>query len=164
VEVNNTDAEGRLVLADGCAWVARNRCPDLLIDVATLTGAQAMATGKDIAAIVASDEETERRAVVAGRRSGDLVHPLPFAPELHRRELHSHVADMRNSVKNRGNAQASCAAQFIANHLGDYDGQWLHVDMAGPSTAAGHGTGFGVGLLLALLDASRAPFAAHASV
>ncbi len=152
VEVNNTDAEGRLVLADGVAWVARHRDPAEIVDVATLTGAQSVATGKRHAALYCSDEGLEIRAVHAGRRSGDLVHPLPFAPELFRREFHSPVADMRNSVKDRSNAQSSCAGQFIHNHLSatGYERPWLHVDMAGPSVSGNRGTGFGVGLLLAL--------------
>jgi probable aminopeptidase NPEPL1 len=84
------------------------------------------------------------------------VFPLPFVPELFRREFSSPVADMRNSVKDRNNAQSSCAAQFIHNHVtaAGYDGPWLHVDMAAPAVAPnGRGTGFGVGLLLALVGA-----------
>jgi probable aminopeptidase NPEPL1 len=150
VEVNNTDAEGRLVLADGVAWVSRNRRPDTIIDLATLTGAQTMTTGRRVAAIYANDEGLERRAVLAGRASGDLVHPLPYFPELYRAEFHSPVADLRNSVKDRDNAQSACAAQFIAQNLVDHVGGWLHVDICGPATAANRGTGFGVGLLLTL--------------
>lgn len=164
VEVNNTDAEGRLVLADGTAWAARHRNPDLLIDVATLTGAQSMATGKRTAALYCNDDELEARAVRAGRSSGDLVHPLPYVPEFFKREFSSQVADMRNSVKDRSNAQSSCAGQFIGNHIeaARYTGPWMHVDLAGPAVHAGRGTGFGVGLLLTLaglgarLDADRA--------
>ncbi|MBX2800832.1 MAG: leucyl aminopeptidase family protein [Myxococcales bacterium] len=153
VEVNNTDAEGRLVLADGVAWVSRNRDPTQLVDMATLTGAQSVATGKRHGALYCSSEELEASAVRAGRRSGDLVHPLPYAPELFRREFNSTVADMRNSVKDRSNAQSSCAGQFIGNHLfaAGYTGPWLHVDMAGPSVSAHRGTGFGVGLLLSMI-------------
>jgi probable aminopeptidase NPEPL1 len=150
VEVNNTDAEGRLVLADGVAWAVKNRKPTQLIDVATLTGAQAIATGRRIAALYANNEELETRAVRAGRASGDLCHPLPYAPELFRREFSSSIADMKNSVKNRNNAQSSCAGQFIANHLGPYKGAWLHVDMAGPSMIGPRASGYGVGLLLTL--------------
>jgi probable aminopeptidase NPEPL1 len=150
VEVNNTDAEGRLVLADGVAWVVKHRAPVELIDCATLTGAQAVATGKRHAAIYASTEAIEDRAVHVGRRTGDLVHPLPYAPELYRREFSSVVADLRNSVKDRSNAQSSCAAQFIREHLGSWDGPHLHVDLAAPATSGGRGTGFGVGLLLGL--------------
>lgn len=152
VEVNNTDAEGRLVLADGVAWVAKNRRPARLIDMATLTGAQSMATGKRMAALFCTDDELETLAVRAGRASGDLCHPLPFVPEFHRAEFHSPVADMKNSVKNRNNAQSSCAGQFIGNHLDavEYGGPWLHVDMAGPSASSGRATGYGVALLLTL--------------
>ena len=98
-----------------------------------------------------TDESLERRAVDVGRATGDLCHPLPYAPELFRREFASSVADMKNSVKNRSNAQSSCAGQFIANHLADFSGPWLHVDMAGPATRNGRGTGYGVGLLLGLI-------------
>jgi probable aminopeptidase NPEPL1 len=153
VEINNTDAEGRLVLSDGLCWVARNYRPDLLVDLATLTGAQAVATGKRHAALYCTDEELEMRAIRAGRHSGELVHPLPYAPELFRHEYRSPVADMRNSVKDRSNAQSSCAAQFMGNHLQavGYEGPWLHVDMAAPAVSStGRGTGYGVGLLLAL--------------
>lgn len=152
VEVNNTDAEGRLVLADGAAWVARHRAPATLVDLATLTGAQPMATGQRTAALYCNDEGLEAEAVAAGRASGDLVHPLPYVPEFFKREFASQVADMRNSVKDRSNAQSSCAGQFIGDHLEavGFAGRWLHVDIAGPAVHAGRGTGFGVGLLLAL--------------
>jgi len=152
VEVNNTDAEGRLVLADGVAYMNAHYKPDVIIDLATLTGAQLVATGQRHAGIVCNDEALEARTVRVGRESGDLVHPLPYCPEFFRKEFKSVVADMKNSVKDRGNAQSSCAAQFIANHLGDYAGEWLHVDLAGPAWQGERGTGFGTNLLLGLLD------------
>ncbi len=153
VEVNNTDAEGRLVLADGVAWAERHLQPDVIIDVATLTGAQLIATGRRHAASVCNDDALEAAAIAAGRASGDLVHPLPYAPEFFRGEFKSEVADLKNSVKDRMNAQSSCAGQFIAEHLTDaYAGGWLHLDIAGPSTAGERGTGFGVALLTDLLD------------
>ncbi len=150
VEINNTDAEGRLVLGDGVAWAARHRAPDDLIDLATLTGAQAVATGKRHAALYTNDEGFEAEAIAAGRASGNPVHPLPYLPELLKSEFASTVADMRNSVKNRANAQSSCAGQFIGNHLEGYEGRWLHVDMAGPAADRDRGTGYGVALLLTL--------------
>ncbi|MCB9688451.1 MAG: leucyl aminopeptidase family protein [Alphaproteobacteria bacterium] len=151
VEVNNTDAEGRLVLADGVAWVARHHAPTEVLDLATLTGAQSVATGKHHAALHANDDALERRLFDAGRRVGELAFPIPYAPEFFRGEFRSPVADMRNSVKDRSNAQASCAAQFIGNHLvaAGYDGPWCHVDMAAPAVSGHRGTGYGVGLLLA---------------
>lgn len=155
VEVNNTDAEGRLVLGDGVAFASRHLKPEVIIDVATLTGAQAVATGKKHAGIVSNDEGLERAAIQAGRATGDLCHPLPYAPELFRREFKSEVADLKNSVKDRNNAQSACAAQFIAEHLVEFRGPWLHVDMAGPADLGERGSGFGVGLLLELCGAGR---------
>lgn len=152
VEVNNTDAEGRLVLGDGVAFASRDLQADVVIDLATLTGAQLVATGKKHAAILCNDDALEARAIVAGRACGDLVHPLVWAPEFHKKEFLSEVADMKNSVKDRGNAQSSCAAYFVFSHLDkDWSGRWLHVDLAGPSTSEERGTGFGVALLLELL-------------
>lgn len=155
VEINNTDAEGRLVLADGVAHATKHIDHlDLVIDMATLTGAQLVATGKMHAGILANGAELEQRAVAAGLSSGDLVFPLLYAPELLRKEFDSKVADMKNSVKDRGNAQTSCAGHFIEAHLNEnYKGGWLHVDMAGPSAKDERGLGYGVGLVLSLLKA-----------
>lgn len=155
VEVNNCDAEGRLVLADGVAHATKHIDGlDLVVDMATLTGAQLVATGKKHAGILANTEELEHRAMAAGMHSGDLVYPLLYSPELLMGEFDSAVADMKNSVKDRSNAQTSCAGHFIEAHLDeDYKKGWLHVDMAGPGTLGQRGTGYGVGLVLSLLDA-----------
>ena len=151
VEVNNTDAEGRLVLGDGVAYASRHLSPDVILDMATLTGAQLVATGKRHAAVVCNDADLEARAVLAGKRSGDLTWPLPYCPELFRKEFRSECADLKNSVKDRMNAQTSCAAQFVAEHLDpEWEGAWIHVDMAGPVTAEDRGTGYGVALLAEL--------------
>ena len=147
VEINNTDAEGRLLLADGVSYAVRVLGAQCVLDAATLTGAQMIATGHLHAAVMSNEEAIEEALVTAGRRSGDLVHPLPFAPEFYKAEFKSPIADMRNSVKNRLNAQSSCAGQFIYNHVEDTDVQWGHVDMAGPSFRHDRGTGFGVALL-----------------
>lgn len=124
----------------GVAYASQVLKPDLIVDMATLTGAQLVATGKRHAGVVANTEAVELAAVAAGKRSGDLVHPLPYCPEAYRGEFLSKVADMKNSVKDRSNAQSSCAAIFIAEHLAaDYTGGWLHVDMAGPAWVRGGG-------------------------
>ena len=158
VEVNNTDAEGRLVLADGVAWATRHLSPSIVIDLATLTGGQLVATGRRHAAAISNDADLEQRSIDAGRRSGELVHGLPYCPEFFRSEFHSDVADMKNSVKDRMNAQASCAAQFIAEHLdSDWHGRWLHLDIAGPAVHNDRGTGYGVGLLLELFADLESP-------
>jgi probable aminopeptidase NPEPL1 len=150
VEINNTDAEGRLLLADGVSYAARKLGAEVILDAATLTGAQLVATGMNHAAVVSNDEALEQLATTAGRASGDLVHPLPFAPEFYQSEFRSPIADMRNSVKNRSNAQSSCAAQFIYSHLEGADVRWLHVDLAGPAYREERGTGYGVALLSAV--------------
>ena len=146
------------MLADGVAFASQELNVDDIIDMATLTGAQMVATGRFFAGIVSDSEELEIECIQAGKVSGDLCHPLPYAPEFFTSEFSSNVADMKNSVKDRSNAQASCAGQFIANHLSndwvkDEKTRWLHVDIAGPSTekGSGRGTGFGVGLLVELL-------------
>ncbi len=156
VEVRNTDAEGRLVLADGVAYAAQELSPDTIVDLGTLTDAAVIATGRRHAAIVSNDEHLERSAILAGQATGELVHPLPYCPELLRPELESSVADLANVARDSQNANAGCAAQFICEHLGNYGGKWLHVDIEGPSRASnGRGTGFGVGLLLALSQSLR---------
>ena len=110
VEINNTDAEGRLVLADGCFYAATRLHASVIIDIATLTGAQGVATGKRHGAIYCNNENFETSAVEIGKHTGDLVHPLPYCPEFFRAEFASKVADMKNSVACRTNAQSSCAA------------------------------------------------------
>jgi len=152
VEVNNTDAEGRLVLADGIHYASNVLKATTIVDMATLTGAQGFATGQKHAAIYCNDEDLECAAIAAGKRSGDLVHPLPYAPEFFREEFSSPIADMRNSVKNRTNASSACAGQFVGNHLdSSFKGRWLHIDMAYPSTRAELSTAYGVGLLTSLI-------------
>eukprot|EP00743_Colponemidia_sp_Colp-15_P000753 GILK01000832.1.p1 GENE.GILK01000832.1~~GILK01000832.1.p1 ORF type:complete len:509 (-),score=89.62 GILK01000832.1:164-1510(-) len=151
VEVNNTDAEGRLVLGDGVAYAAKHLHPDAILDFATLTGAQGISTGRRHAAILTNTEALESLTVAAGKVSGDLTFPILYAPELLKPEFTSEVADMKNSVKDRSNAQSSCAGSFIESHLGsDYHHKWMHVDFAYPVRSAERGTGFGVALLLEL--------------
>nr|XP_014335757.1 PREDICTED: probable aminopeptidase NPEPL1 [Bos mutus] len=152
VEINNTDAEGRLVLADGVSYACKDLGADIILDMATLTGAQGIATGKYHAAVLTNSAEWEAACVKAGRQCGDLVHPLVYCPELHFSEFTSAVADMKNSVADRDNSPSSCAGLFIASHIGfDWPGVWVHLDIAAPVHAGERATGFGVALLLALL-------------
>ncbi|XP_055949477.1 probable aminopeptidase NPEPL1 isoform X2 [Argiope bruennichi] len=148
VEVNNTDAEGRLVLGDGVAYAKKDLQATIIIDMATLTGAQGVATGRYHAALLTNNEEYERKAILAGKLSGDLIHPMPFVPELHFCEFNSSYADMKNSVSDSSCGAVSCAGLFIGSHLGfDYDGKWLHIDMAKPCYQGDRATGYGVALL-----------------
>lgn len=147
VEINNTDAEGRLVLADGVSYAARDLAADVIIDIATLTGAALICTGNAISCTVSNRDSLEKLSVECGRATGDLTFPLLWMPELHKQEFASKVADMRNSVKDRMNAQSSAAAVFIHNHIEDTGKPWLHLDIAGPAFRSGRGTGHGVALM-----------------
>jgi len=155
VEINNTDAEGRLVLGDGVAWAVKHLNPAYIFDMATLTGAQLIATGLRHAGILSNCEETEKTVVDCGKFSGDLTHPLPYCPEFFLPEFKSKVADMKNSVKCRSNAQSSCAGHFIEAHLMNYydnGGKWVHIDMAGPADSGERGTGYGVALMYSVVN------------
>ncbi|KAF5224187.1 putative aminopeptidase, putative,metallo-peptidase, Clan MF, Family M17 [Trypanosoma cruzi] len=150
VEINNTDAEGRLVLGDGVyhASALLPYTPDIIVDMGTLTGTQGVATGRFHAALYANNEEIENRLLKASRICGDLCFPILHCPEFHSLEFNSSVADSRNSVTNRGNASSSCAAYFIGTHIDPkYQGSWAHIDMAAP-VSRDEATGFGVTLLL----------------
>ena len=148
VEINNTDAEGRLVLADGVAFAAQDIKATEIIDIATLTGASAVAIGKNMGAMCSNSEHLEQIFIDLSKQAGEPLFPIPYAPKLFKLEFNSSIADMKNSVKDRANAQASCAAQFIANHLPATQPQWLHIDMSGPTKVGGRATGFGTGALL----------------
>jgi len=148
VEINNTDAEGRLVVSDGVVYARKDLKADVILDMCTLTGAQGISTGRFHAAHLANQAGWEAKTARAGRVSGDLSFPLVYCPELHFPEFTSAVADMKNSVADRSNAQPSCAGLFINAHLGfDYPGAWIHVDMAGPVHNGERATGYGVALL-----------------
>ncbi len=151
MEVNNTDAEGRIALADAASYVARKFNPKFLIDAATLTGAQLIATGKWHAAIVSNDGELEGKVIAAGLDSGDHCMPILFSPELHTGEYKSNVADMRNSVADRANASSSASGLWIWMHIDDLDIKWAHIDLAGPAFLDNRGSGYGVGLIYSLV-------------
>eukprot|EP01099_Mayorella_cantabrigiensis_P005870 TRINITY_DN4785_c0_g2_i1.p1 TRINITY_DN4785_c0_g2~~TRINITY_DN4785_c0_g2_i1.p1 ORF type:complete len:110 (-),score=30.30 TRINITY_DN4785_c0_g2_i1:39-368(-) len=99
-------------------------------------------------------EYGEEAAVKAGIISGEMVHPLPYCPEFYSSEFSSSIADMKNSVRDRSNNQSGCAAQFVANHLVNYDKPWLHIDMCYPVYEGERSTGWGVLLLNQLFSAN----------
>eukprot|EP00088_Acartia_fossae_P065058 TRINITY_DN8010_c0_g1_i4.p1 TRINITY_DN8010_c0_g1~~TRINITY_DN8010_c0_g1_i4.p1 ORF type:complete len:535 (-),score=142.38 TRINITY_DN8010_c0_g1_i4:814-2418(-) len=157
VEINNTDAEGRLVLADGVAYAKKDLNCQIILDICTLTGAQGIATGRYHASHLSNQGDWEEAVSEAGRASGDLSFPAVYCPEFQYPEFNSVVADMKNSVCDRSNAQPSCAGLFINSHLGfDWDGVWIHVDMAAPSAVGERATGYGVTLLNTLFAGSSA--------
>uniref|UniRef100_A0A1B6CMZ9 Cytosol aminopeptidase domain-containing protein n=1 Tax=Clastoptera arizonana TaxID=38151 RepID=A0A1B6CMZ9_9HEMI len=151
VEINNTDAEGRIVLADGVVYASRDLNATIILDMATLTGAQGTSTGKYHGGLLSNSQEWEECSVRAGKACGDLLMPMVYSPELHFSEFASVVADMKNSVADRYNAQASCAGLFILSHLGfDFNGAWIHVDMAELAVSGERATGYGVALLVTM--------------
>uniref|UniRef100_A0AC34FLR1 Cytosol aminopeptidase domain-containing protein n=1 Tax=Panagrolaimus sp. ES5 TaxID=591445 RepID=A0AC34FLR1_9BILA len=154
VEIAHTDAEGRLVLADGVYYAKTKLNANIIIDMATLTGAQAYATGKLHAGILTNCEEWEKKSCQAGRDSGDLVHPFVFAPDLHFKDFDSKIADMKNlhSESTSVGAPSSTAGLFIGSHI-DFgkNCSWLHFDIAFPALSGERATGFGVALISRLL-------------
>jgi leucyl aminopeptidase len=126
-EVLNTDAEGRLILADALALLAERK-PACIVDTATLTGACVVALGTDIAGAIGNDDALVEEIVAAGRSTGDPIWPLPLHRD-YRRLIDSNVADIKNIGERWGGAIT--AALFLAEFVGDVP--WVHVDIAGPA-------------------------------
>ena len=152
IEVLNTDAEGRLVLADGLSLAAEAE-PDLIVDLATLTGACMIALGDEIAGVLGTGDGPER-VRQAAEAAGERVWQLPL-PEDYRKKIDSDVADMKNVGPRYGGAIT--AALLLKEFAGD--GPWAHLDIAGParsSEVSGYvgkgGTGFGVRTVVALAE------------
>ncbi len=153
IEVLDTDAEGRLVLADALA-LAAEAGPDLIVDLATLTGACKVALGEGFAGLFGNDEASSDRVQAAAARSGERVWPMPL-PKDYRSKIDSDVADMKNTGPRWGGA---INAALLLQEFVD-DRPWVHLDIAGPARADGDegyllkgGTGFGVRLLVALAE------------
>lgn len=127
VEVTNTDAEGRLVLADAIV-AAQEEKPDLLVDVATLTGAQIVALGTRVSGVMGTNG-ARNRVVLAAGASGEQMWPMPFPEEI-RSQFDSNVADLKNAGKRAG---GMLAAGIFLDEFVDEGQQWAHIDIAGPS-------------------------------
>ncbi|CAB5143603.1 Cytosol aminopeptidase PepA (EC [Olavius algarvensis associated proteobacterium Delta 3] len=155
VEVGNTDAEGRLILIDALAYVIKQYKPEVLIDMATLTGACLVALGEHIAGVFSPDDELAEMILRAGESTHERCWRLPL-PEDYKEKLKSDFADLRNIGRSRWGG-AILAALFLSEFVDKT--RWAHIDIAGPAyvkkaTAyceAG-GTGFGVRLVFDLLD------------
>jgi len=150
IEINSTDAEGRMLLADALVYAKRFE-PAAVVDIATLTGACIVALGSGVAAGLFSTDETLRDALLAASgATAEKLWPLPLFSE-YEKSLESHTADIRNSGE-RGSGVGS-SATFL-KHFVDYPA-WAHIDMAGlafgakenPYIPAKSATGFGVRLL-----------------
>ena len=140
IEVLNTDAEGRLIMADALAYASEKK-PDLICDVATLTGASYVALGLDIGAIFSNNEDIENIFIKSTEKSGEEFYPLPLHGG-YKKLIESDIADMKNTGGRFGGAIT--AALLLENFVDDLD--WVHLDIAGPARASNRkgATGFSV--------------------
>ena len=168
VEILDTDAEGRMVLGDGIC-LASEKHPDWIVDIATLTGAQVVALGGDIAGVMGNDDAFRSSVVSAADAAGEGAWPMPLPVEL-RKKLETPTADIAHKGDRDGGMLT--AGLFLQEFVGEGI-RWAHVDIAGPAfnekgpkgaTPKG-GTGFGVATLLTLVvvpgPASAAALAAE---
>jgi leucyl aminopeptidase len=160
VEVRNTDAEGRLVLADALAYADATLDPDVLVDIATLTGAATMGLGRGHAALYTADDALAGALAQAGEAGVERVWRMPLADD-YRSAIDSDIADVCQIASVPGVGGGSVvAALFLREFVGDR--RWVHLDIAGPGrgerdtgiTNRG-GTGFGARLLLRWLEGQR---------
>ena len=149
VEILNTDAEGRMILADALAWAKREK-PDYILEYSTLTGATVVALGNSAAALYTPDDELATELLEASERAGDRLWRMPLWPEF-KRAMKGHHGDLKNLGGRWGGANH--AAAFLSHFVGDH-AHWAHMDIAGPAyIGAGQkgtrgATGYGVGLTL----------------
>jgi leucyl aminopeptidase len=149
IEIINTDAEGRLVLADVLWYVATKFKPKLMIDLATLTGAIMVALGTEHAGLFSNNDELADRLIKAGQETGEKVWRMPLGPE-YDKLIDSQFADMKNTGSRHGGSIT--AAQFLQRFVNDTP--WAHLDIAGTAMGApkseinqSWGSGYGVRLL-----------------
>jgi len=149
VEIINTDAEGRLVLADGLAYAVENLDPDYLVDIATLTGAATLGLGRQYAALYTRDKKLAQELVAIGETSGERVWHMPLVDD-YADSLESDVADLNHDARRGGYSAGSITAALYLEHFVG-DSRWFHLDIAGAGRSesdsgenAKGGTGFGV--------------------
>lgn len=130
IEVLNTDAEGRVVLADALAYAAKNYRPDAIVDLATLTGAETIALGDDMAGLIAPDDRLAERMIEASANSGEPIWRMPLT-DYHRELVRAaEFGDVRNSLE-IPLAGMLTASAFLETFVGDRP--WAHLDIAGPA-------------------------------
>jgi leucyl aminopeptidase len=127
VEIGNTDAEGRLILADALSYVQTKMKPTRIVDLATLTGAIVIALGEEATGLFSNDDRLSQELTRAGERTGERIWRMPLYPE-HTEAMRSKLADIRNSSGHR-RASSSTAAAFIQFFIKDLP--WAHLDIAG---------------------------------
>ena len=159
VEIGNTDAEGRIVMADALAYADLHLDPAVLLDIATLTGAARVALGRSMAPVYATDDALTRALVAAGEATGEPLWPMPLVED-YRAALDSEVADINHIAGSGGGGGSISAALFLREFVGAR--RWAHLDIAGVGRSdvdrgllTKGGTGFGARLLLAWLEEMR---------
>jgi leucyl aminopeptidase len=161
-EVLNTDAEGRIVLADALAYATANLAPDAVVDIATLTGAATLGLGRRHGALFSNSPALTDALVAAGAAGGERLWPMPLV-ESYRSAIDSSVADLRNigDPESKFGGGSITAALFLREFIGGTrpEVDWAHLDIAGPARADGDeheitkgATGFGVRVLLRWLE------------
>src|SRR3984893_8169502 len=151
IEVNNTDAEGRMVLAD-CLWHAAGQDAERIVDLATLTGAVIVALGSTYAGLMGNDEELAERIFAAGERTGEIAWRLPLHEE-YDELIKGTYGDLNNAPEAR-KAGTIVGAAFLSNFVGEIP--WAHLDIAGSAWGLGRAyaakgaSGYGVRLLVEL--------------
>jgi leucyl aminopeptidase len=154
VEIKSTDAEGRLILADGLSWACATLKPDYLIDLATLTGACMVALGPGCTGVMSNNDRLVRRILDSAEEAGERMWQLPLFPE-YREHIRSDVADIKNSGIRYGGA---ITAGLFLQEFVQPDVAWAHLDIAGPAyfeSAYGYApkgaTGHGIRTLIRFL-------------
>ena len=154
IEVLNTDAEGRLVLADIATYAIQNYKPSAIIDLATLTGAILVALGQEMAGLFCNNDELADNLINSGKKTGELLWRMPIR-EKYMKMINSKVAD----IKNIGGRYAGAITAAEFNHYFVEDIPWAHLDIAGMAFSkyggalnSGGATGYGVRLLNKLVE------------
>lgn len=148
VEVLNTDAEGRMVLSDALAYVQKNYRPNLIVDLATLTGAIVIALGNKITGAFGNNEKFNRQLSAAAQTSGEPLHFMPLFPK-YKEDLKSRVADLANIGKQR--VDATIAGLFLQEFI-EKNTPWIHLDIAGTAWDNDGATGVMVTTLLEFME------------
>ncbi len=154
IEVEDTDAEGRVILADGLAYINKNFAPDVIIDLATLTGASIIALGNQAAALFTNNDQLAEQIFKAGMQTGERVWRLPLWDD-YDKQIKSDMADVKNYGGKSGGAIT--AAKFLEKFT-DKHPAWVHLDIAGmaftdnPFSGARSATAYGVKLLVEYIN------------
>ena len=155
IEIGNTDAEGRLILIDAMSYVIKRYKPQMLIDLATLTGACVVALGEKIAGVFSNDDDLAAAITASGEKTHERCWRIPL-PDDYKEFLKSDFADINNMSSSRY-VGAITSALFLSEFVNDV--LWAHIDIAGPAYnkkenayCGPGGSGFGVRLLTDLLD------------